>query len=53
MSAVFDFPNSAIVEGISLRRDFFSKVLKEGTEFDQYVLNKDTDVIIASYPRTG
>ena len=51
--SVYDFPNAVNVDGVNLNGDFFSGVIKEGTNFDEYVLNKDTDVVIASYPRTG
>ena len=47
------FPNSVNIDGINVRRDWFETLVKEGTDFDEYKLNANTDVLIASYPRTG
>ena len=53
MMPVLDFPNSVTVEGIPLRGDFSATLVKQGTNFDEFRLNKDNDVIIATYPRSG
>ena len=51
--SVFNFPNAVSVGGINVRGDFFPTVVKEGTDFDNYKLNKEEDVLLATYLRTG
>ena len=41
------------IRGLNLHRDMHKSVIEEGTNFDKYELNKNTDVLIATYPRTG
>ena len=41
------------IRGLNLPREVYKTVIEEGTNFDKYELNKDTDVLIATYPRTG
>ena len=41
------------IRGINLVGYTCKSLIEEGTNFDKYELNKDTDVLIATYPRTG
>ena len=41
------------IRGVNLSTLVNKSVIEEGTNFDKYELNKDTDVLIATYPRTG
>ena len=51
--SVFELPDSVNIHGVNLSKPFYTKVVEDGTDYDKYKLNKDTDIVIATYPRTG
>ena len=51
--SVFEMPGSANIHGLNLRKEYFSPVFDNGTDFDKFELNRDKDIVIATYPRTG
>ena len=51
--SVYEFPDRVNVEGVYISKKWFKRLVEKGSDFDDFQLNKDTDVVVATYPRTG
>ena len=50
---LWSLPNQTCVNGVNFNTEWFSYVTKNGAKICDIPLNKETDVLIASYLRTG
>ena len=50
---IWELPNGVNVEGINLNKDWFTCLVREGSNIDRFPLDRNADTLVASYQRTG